>query len=62
MIRVVGTLRLINRTNLVLKSRRLLKGRAPRKVEIEALVDTGATRLYLKPSVLRPWDCGRAAP
>ena len=26
---------------------------APRTVEVEALVDTGATRLYLKPSVIK---------
>ena len=31
---------------------KLLKGK-PRSVEVNALVDTGATRLYLKPSVIR---------
>ncbi len=51
--KVIAKLKLTNQADLVLKSRRLLKGRTPRTVEIEALVDTGATRLYLKPSVLR---------
>ena len=30
-----------------------LAKRKPRSVEVEALVDTGATRLYLKPSVIK---------
>ena len=47
--KVIAKLKLTNQADLVLKSRRLLKGRAPRSVEVEALVDTGATRLYLKP-------------
>ena len=51
--KVIVKLKLTNQADLVLKSRRLLKGRKPRTLEIEALVDTGATRLYLKPSVLR---------
>ncbi|MSU51150.1 MAG: clan AA aspartic protease [Opitutus sp.] len=51
--KVFVKLKLTNQADLVLKSRRLLKGRKPRTLEIEALVDTGATRLYLKPSVLR---------
>ncbi len=33
--------------------RRKLSTAKPREVETEALVDTGATRLYLKPSVIR---------
>ena len=33
--------------------RRKLSPAEPRSVEAEALVDTGATRLYLKPSVIR---------
>jgi predicted aspartyl protease len=32
---------------------RKLSTAKPREVEVEALVDTGATRLYLKPSVIR---------
>ena len=33
--------------------RRNLSTAQPREVEVEALVDTGATRLYLKPSIIR---------
>jgi len=32
---------------------RMLSKAKPRQVEVEALVDAGATRLYLKPSVIR---------
>ena len=32
---------------------RKLSKAEPRTIEVEALVDTGATRLYLKPSVIR---------
>ena len=32
---------------------RKLSRRKPHQVEVEALVDTGATRLYLKPSVIK---------
>jgi predicted aspartyl protease len=31
----------------------------PREVEVEALVDTGATRLYLKPSVIKKLGLAR---
>jgi predicted aspartyl protease len=50
--RVTVKLKLTNQSDLVLKQHRALK-RTPRQVEIEALVDTGATRLYLKPSVIK---------
>jgi predicted aspartyl protease len=50
--RVTVKLKLTNQSDLVLRQHRALK-RTPRQVEIEALVDTGATRLYLKPSVIK---------
>lgn len=50
--KVTATLTLINQADLVLKEHKVLK-RRPRQVEVEALVDTGATRLYLKPSVIK---------
>jgi len=37
----------------VFAHKRKLSKSAPRTAEIEALVDTGATRLYLKPSVIK---------
>ena len=45
-------IKLTNYPDLVLKELKLLQGR-PRSVETEALVDTGATRLYLKSSVIK---------
>lgn len=50
--KVVIPIKLTSQSDLVLKSRKLLKGK-PRSIETEALVDTGATRLYLKPSVIK---------
>jgi len=50
--KVIVKFTLTNYGDLVLKKARLLK-RKPRTVEVEALVDTGATRLYLKPSVIK---------
>ena len=50
--KVIVQLRLTNHADLVLKRHKARVG-APRQVEIEALVDTGATRLYLKPSVIK---------
>ena len=49
--KVVIQIKLTNQADLVLRDLRLLKGK-PRSLETEALVDTGATRLYLKPSVI----------
>ena len=43
---------LTNYDDLVAKKLKILK-REPRSLEVEALVDTGATRLYLKPSVIK---------
>ena len=49
---VVVTIKLTNYGDLVLHNRGLSK-KKPRQVEVESLVDTGATRLYLKPSVIK---------
>lgn len=50
--KVTVRIKLTNYGDLFLQSHRLSK-RKPRSVRVEALVDTGATRLYLKPSVIR---------
>ncbi len=50
--KVTVKLKLTNLFDLGAKHRKLSKAK-PRAVEIEALVDTGATRLYLKPSVIK---------
>jgi predicted aspartyl protease len=50
--RIVVKVKVTNQGDLVLRARKLAKHK-PRQVEIEAIVDTGATRLYLKPSVIR---------
>jgi predicted aspartyl protease len=50
--KVLIKIKLTNQGDLVAVNRRLSKAK-PRSVEVEALVDTGATRLYLKPSVIR---------
>ena len=50
--KVIVKIKLTNQADLVLQELKLLKGK-PRSVEAEALVDTGATRLYLKPSVIK---------
>jgi clan AA aspartic protease len=50
--KVVVTIKLTNLFDVALRSRQVSR-RKPRTVEVEALVDTGATRLYLKPSVIR---------
>ncbi len=50
--KVIVKLKLTNQGDLVLTKRKLSKAK-PREVEVEALVDTGATRLYLKPSVIK---------
>ncbi|MBI3879400.1 MAG: retropepsin-like domain-containing protein [Verrucomicrobia bacterium] len=49
--RVTVTLKLTNLFDLGVQQRRLSKA-VPRTVQTEALVDTGATRLYLRPSVI----------
>ena len=50
--KVIAKFSLTNYADLVLKNAKLLK-RKPRTAEVEALVDAGATRLYLKPSVIK---------
>lgn len=50
--KVVVRLKLTNFTDLELKKLKLRK-EPPRSVEAEALVDTGATRLYLKRSIIK---------
>src|SRR2546426_7990726 len=50
--KVVVKIKLTNYLDLELKAMKLLQGR-PRSVQTEALVDTGATRLYLKSSVIK---------
>lgn len=51
-------IRLTNYPDLVLQK---IRGRRakPRTLEVEALVDTGATRLYLKPSVIKKLGLAR---
>ena len=44
--KVIVKIKLTNQGDLVLRAAKVLKGK-PRVVEAEALVDTGATRLYL---------------
>lgn len=50
--KVTAKFTLTNYADLILKKAKLLKGK-PRTAEVEALVDTGATRLYLKPSIIK---------
>jgi predicted aspartyl protease len=50
--KVIIKIKLTNVVDLGVQQRKLSKAK-PRQVEVEALVDTGATRLYLKPSVIR---------
>ena len=50
--KVIVKIKLTNQGDVVAFRRKLSKAK-PRTVEVEALVDTGATRLYLKPSVNR---------
>jgi predicted aspartyl protease len=49
--RVIVKVKLTNFTDLALQSHGVLKGE-PRSMEVETLVDTGATRLSLKRSVI----------
>jgi len=50
--KVIVKIKLTNLKDAFLKQAGARKA-APREVEVEALVDTGATRLYLKPSVIK---------
>ena len=50
--KVIVKIKLTNLKDTFLKNAGARKA-APRSLEVEALVDTGATRLYLKPSVIK---------
>ena len=50
--KVIVKIKLTNLFDQAFFSRGLAK-KKPRSVEVEALVDSGATRLYLKPSVIK---------
>ena len=50
--KVIAKFTLTNYADLLAQQLKVLKGK-PRTVEVEALVDTGATRLYLKPSIIK---------
>ena len=50
--KIIVKIKLTNQGDLMAVHRKLSKAR-PRSIEVEALVDTGATRLYLKPSVIK---------
>ena len=50
--KVVVTIKLTNQGDLVAVRRKLSRAK-PRTVEAEALVDTGATRLYLQSSLIK---------
>ena len=56
--KVIVNLKLTNYSDLILRRLKLAKGK-PRAVEVEALVDTGATRLHLKPSVIKKLGLAR---
>jgi len=50
--KVIVKMKLTNYADVVLRRLKLAKGK-PRQAEVEALVDTGATRFYLRPSVIK---------
>ena len=50
--KVIVKIKLTNYSDLVVRRLKLTKSK-PRWTEVEALVDTGATRFYLKPSVIK---------
>ena len=50
--KVLARIKLTNYLDLELKRLKLRQAK-PRTAEVEALVDTGATRLYLRPSVIK---------
>jgi predicted aspartyl protease len=50
--KVIVKIKLTNQADLVLKQVKVLKGK-PRTLEVESLVDTGATRLYLQSGVIK---------
>ena len=56
--KVIVTIKLTNQSDLVLRAAKVLKGK-PRSVEAPALVDTGATRLYLQTSLIKALGLSR---
>ncbi len=50
--KVIVKIKVTNYSDIVLQRLKLTKRKA-RQMEVEALVDTGATRLYLNPSVIK---------
>lgn len=50
--KVIVRIKLTNLKDIFLKTAGARRAK-PRNVEVEALVDTGATRLYLKPSIIK---------
>jgi len=56
--KVIVRIKLTNYGDIILRRLKLAKGN-PRTVEVEALVDTGATPLYLKPSVIKKLGLAR---
>ena len=58
--RVVVKIKLTNFTDLELQNQGLLKGE-PRSIEVETLVDTGATRLLLQRGVIQALGLRRLA-
>jgi len=50
--KVIVKIKLTNQGDLVLRDHKVLKGK-PRTLEAEALVDTGATRLYLQAGLIK---------
>src|SRR5437867_13043050 len=50
--KVIVKIKLTNLFDLAFQKRKASRAK-PRHLEVEALVDTGATRLYLKPSVIK---------
>jgi len=57
--KVMVKIKLTNLKDLFLKQANVRKA-VPRAIKVESLVDTGATRLYLKPSVIRKLGLQRA--
>ena len=50
--KVIVKIKLTNQGDIIALNRKLSRAK-PRTTEVAALVDTGATRLYLKPSVIK---------
>jgi predicted aspartyl protease len=51
-VKVIVKIKLTNHGDVIALNRKLSRAK-PRTTEVEALADTGATRLYLKPSVIK---------